>query len=634
MSLPHREFDVDDGDDDAPLSSPTSTSHLLLLLHFPSPLSSTKKNKKQQGWNGIPASECLSKGCCFSQAPTRQGELALRLPSCFRPNGGGSSYSVASMSLLSPSSSSSSGGAAGGGGEETGAAKGTLSQAASAGPSLGPDVERLDFSLTLPARDVARLTLGAGGRWSVPASVVPGVSGVERRGKELLLGGVGGGGGGEGKRGGEVAGSDLEVEVVSSPSFAAVVRRKKNGSSSSSPLLDTRGFRLVFKDQYIELTTRLPDGGRGALYGLGERTSSSERLPLRRGDGGGGGGGGGVPLTLWTRDAAAADADQNSYGSWPVAWFVSEAGEDGAGATSALAMINSNAIDVVATGETLTWRLGGGQVDLFVLSGPTPALVARQLASLVGLPTLQPPWAFGAMNSKYGYASAAQCRQVVDSFDAAGVPLEVRRREEFEISPPPLSFPFSFFPPRKNSKKLEKTQPQPLKNPNLNPPPKQKNPEKKAWVSDSQYMSGDRIFTWGDDFSKAEMRDFVRHLRATGGRRWVPILDPVVRAQKGYAPFDEAAADGGIFVRGADGRPYLGQVREERRLCFSGRRESGGGEFFSMSGFLSKKKWNRKKKNLKKPKKKTNRCGPGPSTGPTSWRTPRRSDGGRAGSGG
>ena len=108
--------------------------------------------------------------------------------------------------------------------------------------------------------------------------------------------------------------------------------------------------------------------------------------------------------------------------SWPVAWLVSDDGS-----TSALAMINSNAIDVVLSGSenTLTWRLTGGQVDLFILSGPTPALVAEQLGSLVGFPTLQPPWAFGVMNSKYGYASAAQCRQVVDSFDSAGVPLEV-----------------------------------------------------------------------------------------------------------------------------------------------------------------------------------------------------------------
>ena len=136
--------------------------------------------------------------------------------------------------------------------------------------------------------------------------MLPGISGVERREKELLLGNKNENGNNESGGGSAAA---LEVEVVSSPSFAAVVRRKNenNSSSSSSVLLDTRGFRLVFKDRYIELTTRLPNNGKGALYGLGERTSSSEKLPLRRNNEG-------VPFTLWTRDAAAADADQNSYG--------------------------------------------------------------------------------------------------------------------------------------------------------------------------------------------------------------------------------------------------------------------------------------------------------------------------------
>jgi alpha-glucosidase len=152
------------------------------------------------------------------------------------------------------------------------------------------------------------LTLGKPGRWLVPSSVLPGISGVERREKELLLGNKNENGNNESGGGSAAA---LEVEVVSSPSFAAVVRRKNennsSSSSSSSVLLDTRGFRLVFKDRYIELTTRLPNNGKGALYGLGERTSSSEKLPLRRNNEG-------VPFTLWTRDAAAADADQNSYG--------------------------------------------------------------------------------------------------------------------------------------------------------------------------------------------------------------------------------------------------------------------------------------------------------------------------------
>lgn len=281
------------------LSTPTSSTFLLLTLlsslFLPLALFASVQQQQQQkkGWNGIPTSECQSKGCCFSRAPASQGELALRLPSCFRPNGGDSAYSVSASPAPGSSPATN--------GPGPGEARATLSQTASTAPGLGPDSKDLDLSLTLPARDVARLTMGAPKRWSVPASVLPGVSGVERRGKELDS---------SSSRANGEGGSALEVEVVSSPSFAAVVTRRSENSSSSpssSPLLDTRGFRLVFKEQYIELTTRLPSSGRGALYGLGERTSSSELLPLRRN-------GDGVPFTLWARDAAAADADQNSYG--------------------------------------------------------------------------------------------------------------------------------------------------------------------------------------------------------------------------------------------------------------------------------------------------------------------------------
>ena len=43
------------------------------------------------------------------------------------------------------------------------------------------------------------------------------------------------------------------------------------------------------------------------LFGAGEHISATG-LALRRD---------GAPLTLWTRDCAAADPDQNTYGSWP-----------------------------------------------------------------------------------------------------------------------------------------------------------------------------------------------------------------------------------------------------------------------------------------------------------------------------
>ena len=115
-------------------------------------------------------------------------------------------------------------------------------------------------------------------------------------------------------------------------------------------------------------------------------------------------------------------------------------------------------MDVVLSQDALTWRVTGGTIDLLILGGPTPAAVAGQLAAAIGLPPLQPLWAFGLMNSKYGYASAAQTQRVLDSYEAARVPLE-------------------------------------------------------AWVSDSQYMADDAAFTWSPDFDRTAMRDFVARLQ-------------------------------------------------------------------------------------------------------------------------
>ena len=40
----------------------------------------------------MPERDCVAKGCCHSPAPAFQGDAPLRLPSCFQPNGGASTY--------------------------------------------------------------------------------------------------------------------------------------------------------------------------------------------------------------------------------------------------------------------------------------------------------------------------------------------------------------------------------------------------------------------------------------------------------------------------------------------------------------------------------------------------------------
>lgn len=66
------------------------------------------------------------------------------------------------------------------------------------------------------------------------------------------------------------------------------------------------------QDQYLEISTSVPETA--ALYGLGERTSSTG-LILRRD---------GIPLALWNRDHQAAIPDQNVYGSHPILLDVRE----------------------------------------------------------------------------------------------------------------------------------------------------------------------------------------------------------------------------------------------------------------------------------------------------------------------
>jgi alpha-glucosidase (family GH31 glycosyl hydrolase) len=93
-------------------------------------------------------------------------------------------------------------------------------------------------------------------------------------------------------------------------------------------------------------------------------------------------------------------------------------------------LLSSNGMDVVLTPTTLTWRVTGGVIDLIIVGGDgTPGSVAERVAAVVGRPTLVPYWAFGLMNSKYGYASAAQTERVLDSFEAAGVPVRTEGRQ-------------------------------------------------------------------------------------------------------------------------------------------------------------------------------------------------------------
>ncbi|CAL5218429.1 g109 [Coccomyxa viridis] len=401
--------------------------------------------RKDCGYGGIQQSVCQSKGCCYIPAPATTGAALLTLPACFYPNGGDSSFSL-------------SGGLQASGSAQTG----SLSSAASTLPQFGTDVSPLNVNIQYITSNIVRVKIGASGRWEVPASIfnVTAPSGSASPPND----------------------AGYNLQTTNSP-FSFTITR--NGSSSNdAPLFSTKGQRLIFKDQYIEVNSPIPSSA--TLFGAGEHISATG-LPLRRD---------GTPLTLWNRDCAAADPDQNTYGSWPFLIDVRKGG-----LTHGVLLMNSNGMDIVITDSKISYRIIGGVADFYFFLGPTPNAVLEQLTYIVGRPMMAPYWSLGLMNSKYGYSTVQQLERVVQSYAYFKIPLE-------------------------------------------------------TFVTDSQYMDHDQDFTISPDFEP--FGDFVAMLNKNG-QRWVPILDPPIHIKPGYAAYDSGIAQD-VFIKDITGGNYVGQM--------------------------------------------------------------------------
>ena len=165
-------------------------------------------------------------------------------------------------------------------------------------------------------------------------------------------------------------------------------------------------------------------------------------------------------------------------------------------------MLNSNAMDIVPVSDRLSWRLTGGIVDLFLLTGgPSPSHVLDQLTQVVGRPAMMPSWSLGWQQSKYGYPTLAHVEAVVANYSKAGIPLEVM-------------------------------------------------------YTDIDHMDHWKDFTFDPvNYPVERMKAFVQKLHGRG-QKWVPIVDPGIKVESGYYPYD-LGIQRDVFVKKYDGKEAL-----------------------------------------------------------------------------
>ncbi|CAL1408209.1 unnamed protein product [Linum trigynum] len=196
--------------------------------------------------------------------------------------------------------------------------------------------------------------------------------------------------------------------------FSFAVRRKSTGqtlfnTSSGGGSGDPFG-PLVFKDQYLEISTKLPEDA--SLYGLGENTQP-HGIKLNPGD----------PYTLYTTDISAINLNADLYGSHPV--YMDLRNVKGKPYAHGVLLLNSNGMDVFYRGSSLTYKVIGGVFDFYFFAGPSPLGVIDQYTSLVGRPAPMPYWAFGFHQCRWGYHNLSVVEDVVDNYKKAKIPLDV-----------------------------------------------------------------------------------------------------------------------------------------------------------------------------------------------------------------
>ncbi|XP_005931267.1 maltase-glucoamylase, intestinal [Haplochromis burtoni] len=194
------------------------------------------------------------------------------------------------------------------------------------------------------------------------------------------------------------------LQVTQKP-FGLTVRRKEN----QKVVFDTTIAPLVFEDQYIQLSARLPSHN---IYGLGEHVHRQYRHDTNW-----------KTWPIFTRDAFPNGGTHNLYGHYPFFLCL----EDESGKSFGVFLLNSNAMDVtLQPAPAVTYRTIGGLLDFYIVFGDTPEQVVQEFLELTGRPVMPPYWSLGFQLSRWNYTNLDIVKETVERNRAVGLPYDVQ----------------------------------------------------------------------------------------------------------------------------------------------------------------------------------------------------------------
>jgi len=208
----------------------------------------------------------------------------------------------------------------------------------------------------------------------------------------------------------------------------------------------------------------------------------------------------GTTLVNWNSDAADHDSHSDPlYQSHPIALVLNK------GRAYGLFFDNTfrSWFDLGKTARD-AWSFGadGGELNYYIIPGPTPADVVRNYGRLVGTMPLPPLWALGYQQCRWSYESAARVRDLAKQFRKRKIPCD-------------------------------------------------------AIYIDIDYMDGYRCFTWNRK-TFPNPAALMTEMRKQGFRV-VVILDPAIKKDPTYSVYDSGLA-GGHFCPNVGERAYVGKV--------------------------------------------------------------------------